>query len=96
VESGPLDDLLADAAPTFIKMDIEGAEIAAIEGGRKVISTHAPVMAVCVYHEQAHLWDIPLALADLLPDAVFALRAHNRSYDVVCYAVPRHRCFLGH
>jgi len=97
VESAPLDEILSDTIPTLIKMDIEGAEIAAIKGGCKVISTHAPIMAVCVYHEQAHLWEIPLVLADLLPDAVLALRAHHGTYDydVVCYAVPRHRCFLG-
>lgn len=95
VESVPLDELLANTTPTFIKMDVEGAELNGIEGGRKVIATHAPVMAVCVYHEQAHLWEIPLALANLLPQAIFALRFHHSTYDVVCYAVPRHRCFLG-
>jgi len=95
VESAPLDELLANKTPTFIKMDIEGAELSAIEGGRNVITSHSPTMAVCVYHEQAHLWDIPLALADLLPQSIFALRFHHSTYDVVCYAMPRNRCFLG-
>jgi FkbM family methyltransferase len=91
VESGPLDDLLADARPSFIKMDIEGAEPEAIAGGSGVIARSAPVMAVCVYHLQSHLWDIPLALSRLLPHATLALRAHKATFDVVCYAVPRYR-----
>jgi FkbM family methyltransferase len=91
VECIPLDELLADARPSFIKMDIEGAELAALEGGRNVISIHRPLMAVCVYHEQSHLWEVPLALAASLPEARLAIRAHHATYDIVCYAVPFRR-----
>ena len=45
-----LDDALLGFKPTFISMDIEGSEVAAIEGGRQLITEHLPDLGVCVYH----------------------------------------------
>jgi FkbM family methyltransferase len=89
VECRRLDDLLGAAVPTFIKMDIEGAELSAIDGCADVIRAHEPTCAVCIYHLQAHLWSIPLRLKALVPDHKFHLRAHAATADIVCYAVPR-------
>ena len=36
----------------FIKLDIEGAEQAALKGARETIARFAPRMAVCVYHRE--------------------------------------------
>lgn len=92
VRAVPLDDLLAGQAPTTIKLDIEGAELDALAGARRTIMAHAPVIAVCVYHRQDHLWRIPLALRALRSDYAFFLRPHNEEgWDLVCYAVPRAR-----
>ena len=87
-----LDDLLADAAPTFLKMDIEGAEPDALAGAAAVVTRHRPVLAVCVYHVQDHLWSLPLQMAALHPDYRFHLRPYNEEgWDLVCYAVPPER-----
>ena len=92
VACAPLDEILVDQAPTFIKMDIEGAEPEALAGARNVICRHRPVLAVCVYHRQEHLWEIPLMLADLVEDYRFFLRRYGDEFgDVVCYAVPLER-----
>lgn len=92
VPAEPLDRLLGDAAPTFIKLDIEGAEPDALAGAREAIRRHAPVVAVCVYHRQDHLWTIPLMLREMRDDYAFFLRPHNEEgWDLVCYAVPRAR-----
>src|SRR6185295_9281459 len=62
IESIPLDELLASTAPTFIKMDIEGAEPDTLLGAGQTIANHAPVLAICLYHAQEHLWQIPLLI----------------------------------
>ena len=87
-----LDDLLGDGAPTLLKLDIEGAEPDALLGARETIRRHGPVLAICVYHRQDHLWSIPLMLREWRDDYAFFLRPHNEDgWDVVCYAVPRAR-----
>ena len=52
--------------PTYIKMDIEGAEPDALTGARETIARHRPALAVCIYHAQDHLWSLPLLVASLV------------------------------
>lgn len=92
VPATTLDVALQDEHPTFIKMDIEGAEPDALKGGAKVISQSRPVLAICVYHQQNHLWRIPLQIAELVPECGVFLRPYRYDgYEVVCYGVPKHR-----
>jgi FkbM family methyltransferase len=87
-----LDDLLRDVRPTFIKMDIEGAEPQALLGTRDIIRRSSPILAICVYHQQNHLWSIPLWMSQWSDQYRFFLRPHNEEgWDLVCYAVPLHR-----
>ena len=89
VECAPLDEILAGRAPSYVKMDIEGAEPQALAGARQTILRHHPALAVCVYHRQEHLWQIPLYLSDLWDGYRFFLRRHGDEFgDVVCYALP--------
>lgn len=93
VEGRSLDSLLPDVPVTFLKLDVEGAERAVLQGARAVISRCRPVAAVCVYHGPRDLWEIPLMLRDLLPDHRFFLRQHQfDGYELVAYAVPPERC----
>lgn len=92
VQAETIDVLVGDGRPTFIKLDIEGFEIDALRGGRETIRRHGPVIAVCVYHLQDHLWKIPLLLREWRNDYALFLRPHNEEgWDLVCYAVPRER-----
>jgi FkbM family methyltransferase len=43
----------------FIKIDIEGFEIDALDGARTLIREAAPGLAIAAYHKPAHLWEIP-------------------------------------
>ena len=87
-----IDALVGDARPTYIKLDIEGFEPDALAGGRETIRRHSPVLAICVYHLQDHLWRIPLMLREWCPDAAMFLRPHNEEgWDLVCYVVPPSR-----
>lgn len=92
VDCFPLDEVLKDEMPTYIKMDIEGSELDAIAGGRTVIKGALPVLAICVYHKFDHAWRIPAAIAELSDEFRFFLRPHHlQAWDLVCYAVPRRR-----
>jgi FkbM family methyltransferase len=92
VTADALDSLVEGGRPTFIKLDIEGFEVDALEGARRTIQRDAPILAVCVYHQQDHLWRIPLLLREWRDDYAFFLRPHNEEgWDLVCYAIPRAR-----
>lgn len=84
-----LDDALKDEAPTFIKMDIEGAEPDALEGARATFAKHQPAAAICVYHATDHLWHVPLLLHEMCPDSKIYLRRYaEECWELVVYAVP--------
>jgi FkbM family methyltransferase len=85
-----LDEVLPSAGPTYIKMDIEGAELRALAGATAMIRRSRPRLAICAYHRPEDLWEIPLFVRDLDLSYDLYLRAHGHdSFDVVMYAVPR-------
>ena len=90
VECVALDSMLHDFPVSFIKMDIEGSELATLAGARDLIGRNAPILAICVYHKQDDLWNIPLFIHSLNPGYCFHLRPHLlEGWDLVCYAVRR-------
>ncbi len=89
VDVDTLDAILAGQAVTFIKLDIEGAELDALAGARRLISEQAPALAICVYHRPSHLWEIPNWIQKVNPSYRLFLRHHSgNDYETVCYAVP--------
>lgn len=81
--------LQGEHAPTFIKMDIEGAEPDALAGASALIATHRPLLGISSYHLPDHLWKIPLQIASQAEQYQFSLRSHNEEgWDLVTYAVP--------
>ena len=92
VECIPIDELAPAAGSTFIKMDIEGAELDALAGARRSIQKNRPILSICVYHKQDDLWRIPLFIDTLVEDYRFFLRAQDvDGWQLVCYAVPANR-----
>ena len=88
VECAALDDLLDGESPTYIKMDIEAAEMDALQGAAGVLRRARPSLAICAYHLQDHLWRVPLRIREMLPDARLAMRLHcTDGFDLVCYAI---------
>ena len=83
-----LDDALKSEKITFIKMDIEGAEPQALRGSQNIIRSQKPTLAICIYHDFKHLWEIALYIKELVPEYKIYLRHHtNLEYETVCYAI---------
>lgn len=73
--------------PTFIKMDIEGAEIKALSGLEKTIKANHPQLAICAYHMPDDIWMIPSYIKKLDCDYKIYLRHHSYTdSETVCYA----------
>jgi FkbM family methyltransferase len=60
-----LDDVLLHFNPNMIKMDIEGAELNALTGARRMIEKSCPELAISIYHAIDHLWEIPKLIKEL-------------------------------
>lgn len=92
VESVSLDDVCLDISPTYVKMDIEGAEPDALRGARRILAQDAPALAICSYHRQDHLWRLPALIRAASDQHHFFLRPQLLDvWDLVCYAVPHER-----
>ena len=87
VQAVALDDVIPTFAPTFIKMDIEGAEMKALRGAKQLISRYKPDLAISVYHCVNHLWDVPLLINSWGLGYKFWLKCHNSfTMETVLYA----------
>ncbi|PHV71352.1 FkbM family methyltransferase [Sporanaerobium hydrogeniformans] len=84
-----IDDVLKGFKPSFIKMDIEGAEVDAIKGCKNTIIENHPQLAICVYHSISHIWEIPLLISSYYSGYKFYLRSYNfMGFETVLYAFP--------
>lgn len=84
-----LDDAVGGVKPTFVKLDIEGFEAEALDGMKTTLERANPALAICIYHKPADLWDLPLQMQRLLPNAKIYLRQHaENGLDTVAYAIP--------
>jgi len=72
-----IDSVLPNFNPTYINMDIEGAELSALRGAKKTIAEYLPDLAICVYHTPSHYWEIPLFLSRLNLGYKFYLRNYT-------------------
>lgn len=83
-----LDKIINDQV-TFIKMDIEGAELDALKGAKQMISNYKPKLAICIYHNSEHFITIPNYIRSLRRDYKFYVRHHsNNSFlETVLYAL---------
>lgn len=92
VETVSLDDCCIAEPVSFIKLDIEGSELQALQGARQLICKNRPVLAICVYHKIEDLVEIPRYIHSLQPGYRYYLRHHGSLiYDTVFYAIPEER-----
>lgn len=76
VDGVTIDYLSNIIKPTFIKMDVEGNELAAILGGKNTISNLRPKMHIACYHTPFDLFKIPLVIKEFIPNYKLYMRHH--------------------
>lgn len=73
---------------TFIKMDIEGAELKALQGAKNTILRDRPRLAISIYHKPEDIYEIPLFIKSLVPEYKFYIRHYsNFQPETILYAV---------
>ncbi len=82
ITSVTIDGLSKEVIPTYIKMDIEGAEGLAIKGGAKTIEQHKPQMQIAAYHRSEDLILIPQSIIKL-----------NKNYKIYLRHFPSLPCW---
>lgn len=92
-ESGPqvsfgikIDNLVKDKYATYIKMNIEGAEIQALKGAEHTIRTSIPRLAVAGYHKTQDLWKVPMIIHNYNNGYKIHLRSYMNNLSFIYYA----------
>lgn len=89
IEAKTLDRLVECQSATYIKMDVEGAELGALKGAEKTIKEGRPKLAICLYHQPRDFFEIPIYIKKLNPDYKLFVHHHHTCHDweTVLYAI---------
>jgi FkbM family methyltransferase len=83
-------DAVVHSKVTFIKLDLEGAELFALNGMRKHILNDHPKLAVAVYHQPSDLRTIPKFILGLRDDYDVYLRHYTEGWsETIMFFVPK-------
>lgn len=89
IQADTLDHLLGNTPVSYLKMDVEGMERAALRGAGNIIQKHCPKLAVCTYHSNADMVEVPKLIWELNPDYHLYFRHYTHALvETVCYALP--------
>ena len=81
-----------DLAPSYVKLHLEGGELAALKGAQRTLLAHRPLIAATVYHNDDGLFKTARWLMQTLPDYKFLLRIHSWcGTGAVIYGIPNER-----
>lgn len=82
-----IDSFFKDIPVGFLKADVEGSELDVLEGAAETIKKHKPLLTICIYHQSADLYKIPLFIKGLYEDYQIDIAHHYYDYtDTVLYA----------
>ncbi len=88
VNVSSVDNILNGNPASFIKMDIEGAELKALQGAKNTIQKYKPKLAICIYHKPEDIFEIPQYIKGLVPEYKFFIRHYSSSlFETVLYAI---------
>lgn len=83
-------DNIVNSEVTFIKMDIEGAELKALEGAKNTIQKYRPKLYVCAYHRNEDMFTLPFKIKELYDGYKIYFRQHPYipAWESNFYAIP--------
>ena len=82
-----IDDCLPTTRVDYLKFDVEGHEMEALQGAAQSIRHHRPLLAIAGYHRASDLWRIPNFIHRLGMGYKVRLRIHTEnSFEAVFYA----------
>lgn len=82
-----IDSVVKNEKVTFIKMDVEGSELNALEGAKQTILKNHPRLAICIYHKPEDIVEIPFYILKLVPEYKFYIRHYtSHMWETVLYA----------
>ena len=83
-------DNIADGEVTFIKMDIEGAELKALDGAKETVAKYKPKLYVCAYHRNEDMFALPFKIKELYEGYKIYFRQHPYipAWESNFYAIP--------
>lgn len=84
-----VDSVLSGEGCTYIKYDVEGAELKALEGSAETIKNYAPKLNVALYHRVGDIFELPLYVNSLCPKYRFYIRhfPYYPAWDTNLYAL---------
>lgn len=88
IETTSIDKVLNGNKVTFIKMDIEGAELEALKGAKESIKKWHPTLAISVYHKPEDIITLPSFIKEIEPGYKLYLRCYHEDHtEMVLYAL---------
>ena len=83
---------LVVGVPSAYALHLRGGRLSRIVEEIITLPLAIPGLAIALYHQPSHLWEIPLKIASWGLDYRLEIRGHGHgSYDTVLYAFPRDR-----
>jgi FkbM family methyltransferase len=74
----------------LIKLDLEGGEVNALSLMGATIEVYRPQLAISIYHDFHHFWDMPLALMSVCKDYNFYFEIYSwERWEGIFYGIPK-------
>lgn len=92
IEADKLDNLIFEH-PTYIKYDVEGTEMLALQGSKKIIKNYLPKLCISIYHKNNDMFDIPIFINQISKKYDFYIRQipHIPCWDTMLYCIPKQK-----
>ena len=88
VKADSIDHILKGRKATYIKYDVEGSELEALEGSIETIQKYRPKLAISLYHKPEDVIEIPDFLENLNMDYRYYIRQYQtRMQETTLYAI---------
>lgn len=88
ISADSIDHVLQGGKATYIKLDVEGAELEALKGARETIYRFHPRLAICVYHREEDILNLAEYILSIRMDYRFYIRHYSTCFaETVLYCV---------